>query len=56
MEEIYASECTRHDRIDGMTGTLQLNLSVAANVGEDSALAHFNKCKLSVVAVGEKIY
>lgn len=39
-----------------MAGALQLNLSVAANMGKDSALAHFNKCKLGVVAVSEEIY
>lgn len=39
-----------------MAGTLQLNLSVAANMGKDSALAHFDKRKLSVVAVSEEIY
>lgn len=39
-----------------MAGALQLNLSLAANMGKDFALAHFNECKLSVVAVSEEIY
>jgi hypothetical protein len=39
-----------------MAGTLQFNLSIAADMGKDSALAHFNKRKLSVVAVSEEIY
>jgi hypothetical protein len=56
VKEIYASECTRYDRIDGMARALQLNLSIAANMGEDSALAHFNERKFSVVAVGEEVY
>lgn len=56
VEEIHASECTSYDRINRMAGTLQLNLSVAADMGKDSTLAHFNKRKLSVVAVSEEIY
>lgn len=39
-----------------MAGTLQLNLSIAADMGKDSTLAHFDKRKFSVVAVGKEIY
>ena len=56
MEEIDASEGTRGDGVDGMASTFQLDLSVAANVGKDIALAHFNERKLDVVAVGEEVY
>jgi hypothetical protein len=55
VEEVYTSEGTRRNGIDGITSTFQLNLSVAADVGEDVALAHFNERKLNVVAVGEEV-
>lgn len=55
VEEIHASEGTSYDRIDQIASTLQLNLSVAANMGKDFALAHFNKRKLNVVAMSEEI-
>lgn len=56
VEEINASKCTSYDRIDGVACALQLNLSIAANMGKDIALAHFDERKFGVVAVGEEIY
>lgn len=55
MQEIDTSKSSSNDGIDGTTSTLDLNLGVTSNVGEDIAFAQLNQGKLAVVAVGKEV-
>lgn len=55
MQEVNTTEGASDDRIDGTTGTLNLDLCVTTNVGEDITLAELNEGQLTVVTVGKEI-
>lgn len=55
VQEIDTSKSSSDNGIDGTTSTLDLNLGVTSNVGEDIAFAQLNQGKLAVVAVGKEV-
>lgn len=56
MQEINTTESACNDGIDGLPSTLNLNLCVTSDVGEDIAFTQLNKGQLTVVTVGKEIY
>ena len=55
VQEINTTESASDNGVDGVAGAGNAQLSVAADVGEDIALAHLDKSKLGVVTVGKVI-
>ncbi len=56
MQKVDTTKSASHNRIHRFLRALELDFSVGTTVGEDVTLAHFDEGKLSVVAVGKKVY
>lgn len=55
VKKVDTAKSAGGDGVDAVLGTLELHLGVAADVGKDVALAHFDEGQLGVVAVGKEI-
>jgi hypothetical protein len=55
VEEVDTAKGAGHKRVNPVAGALQVDLGIAADMGEDLVDAHLDQSQLCVVAVGEEI-
>jgi hypothetical protein len=55
VQEINTTESACDDGIDRFSSTLDLNLGITSDVGEDIAFTQLNEGQLAVVAMGKEI-
>lgn len=56
VKEVDTTKSTSHNGVDRVTSSLNLHLSVTADVREHILLTHVDQHQFAVVAVGEEIY
>lgn len=55
MQEVDTTESTCDDGVHRASGTLNLHLGIAADVGENISFTQLDEGQLAVVAVGKEI-